>query len=187
MEKAIAKLKNLRIAPRKVRLVCDVIRLLPVTEALAQLQVMPHRAAPDVAKLLKSAISNAQNKNMKLDALIVSEISVNKGMMLKRHLPRARGMATPIHKVWSHVMIGLTEKEGLTAPRFSAVLGTVKKAKSAKNAPSAASKKKETSKVEKPASKKSSVEKTKKTTKGEGKKDAGLVSKVLRRSGSTKV
>jgi large subunit ribosomal protein L22 len=188
MKKAIAKITNLRVAPRKTRLVCSVIRSLPVAEALAQLQTMPHRAAPAIVKLLKSAVSNAQNKGMDVDKLIVETITVDKGMTLKRSLPRARGMATPIHKVWSHVAIILAEKEGLKAPRFSSILGNAKKAKKAKPAKVEKVSKEETSAEKAPkASKKPTVKKIAKSKKSEGSKDAGLVSKVLRRSGSTKV
>ncbi|MBI1838686.1 MAG: 50S ribosomal protein L22 [Candidatus Colwellbacteria bacterium] len=89
MNKAKAELKNLRIAPRKVRRVSDVLRGALVNEAFAQLQMMTWRAAPPVYKLLKSAVANAKNKNMDLNKLFIESIMVNQGPMLKRHLPRA--------------------------------------------------------------------------------------------------
>jgi len=113
MTKVTAKLNNLRVAPRKVRLVSGVIKGQSVNEALAQLQVMPWRSAPAVAKLLKSAVANAKNKSMNIEKLFIESISVDQGPMLKRYLPRAMGRATPIHKKMSHVTVVLGERDSV--------------------------------------------------------------------------
>jgi len=117
MNKAIAQLNNLRVAPRKVRLVSGVLRGRSVNEALAQLDIMPWRSAPAITKLLKSAVANAKNKNMNTDKLFIESISVDEGPMLKRYLPRAMGRATPIHKKMSHVKVVLGEKETIV-PKY---------------------------------------------------------------------
>jgi large subunit ribosomal protein L22 len=130
MTKAVAKLNNLRIAPRKVRLVANIIKKQPVNEALAQLQVMPWRSAPVIYKLLKSAVANAKNKNMKVEKLVVESITVDQGPMLKRYLPRAMGRATPIHKKMSHLTLILGEQESLQ-PKYT-IYEATKKIKQAK-------------------------------------------------------
>lgn len=114
MTSAKAILKNLDIAPRKTRKVADLIRGLTVNEALAQLEVNSLRGAGPIIKLLYSAVANAKNaKNAKLDEakLYVKEIYVDKGIMLKRYLPRAQGRATPIQKKRSHITLILGELE----------------------------------------------------------------------------
>lgn len=118
MTKATAKLNNLRVAPRKVRLVSNIIRGQTVNEALAQLQVMPWRSAPAISKLVKSAVANARSKNMNMDTLVIESIAVDQGPMLKRYLPRAMGRATPIHKKMSHVTLVLGERES-AKPKYT--------------------------------------------------------------------
>ena len=118
MKQAFAKLKNLGIAPRKVRLVTDVIRGMHVNRAIAELQVINVRSAKAVEKLLKSAISNAKNLKMDTNKLFIKTILVNQGPMLKRFLPRARGSATEIQKKFSHVLITLAESEKIKAPNY---------------------------------------------------------------------
>lgn len=119
MKTQMAQLNYLKIAPRKVRLVASVIRGMTVQEAEAQLMLNPKRAAESVLKLLRSAVSNARNNKMDVDKLVVSEIRVDNGPMLKRFMPRAQGRATPIHKIGSHISIALTESEKeIKAPRF---------------------------------------------------------------------
>ncbi|MGC8880683.1 MAG: 50S ribosomal protein L22 [Minisyncoccia bacterium] len=107
-----AQLKYLRISPRKVRLVTDLIKGLDVKEAEHQLKFLPKRAAEPVLKLLKSAISNATN-NFNLDAqdLFVYQIRVDQGPTLLRYMPRARGMANEIRKRSSHITIVLKDKK----------------------------------------------------------------------------
>lgn len=108
------------MAPRKVRLMATVIKGLSVNDAQAQLSTNPKRASEPVLKLLQSAIANAVN-NAKMDAskLIVKEIRVDGGPMLKRWLPRAQGRATPIQKKSSHITIVLEESDKVKAPRFT--------------------------------------------------------------------
>ena len=90
MEKQIAKLNYLRMAPRKVRLVASLLRGLSVNEAEAQLILMRKRAAKPILKLLRSAVAGAKSKKgMDIDKLIVSSIMVDGGPMLKRYMARA--------------------------------------------------------------------------------------------------
>jgi large subunit ribosomal protein L22 len=115
---AIAKLRYLRIAPRKVRSVAGLIRGLSVPAAQAQLMVQPRRAALPLAKLLNSAVANAEGKEMNLEKLYISSLRVDQGPMLKRMLPKARGRGTLIQKIQSHVTLELAEKDTLKAMPF---------------------------------------------------------------------
>ncbi len=123
MAEQIAKLNFLKIAPRKVRALAGIIRGLSVNEAEAQLLVQRRRSAKSLLKLLRSAMANAKN-NQKLNSetLFIKTITVDGGPMLKRYLPRARGMATPIQKKLSHVTIILAEKANQKANRFTMVV-----------------------------------------------------------------
>ncbi|MFH1188542.1 MAG: 50S ribosomal protein L22 [bacterium] len=132
MEKATAQLKNLRIAPRKVRLVCGVVRGLTVNDAFAQLQAMTARSSGHVMKLLKSAVANAKNKQMTVSRLVIDSIRVDEGTMLKRHRARARGVANPIHKKFSHVTVVIREDENARVPRFSTFYDAKKENKKGK-------------------------------------------------------
>jgi len=106
-----AKLRNVRISPRKARLVIDLVRGKQVQYALDQLQVNQKRAAPLLAKLLKSAVSNAERSDkIDVDTLYIKSIYVNPGSMLKRFIPRAQGRATPVRKRMSHINVILAEK-----------------------------------------------------------------------------
>ena len=109
MIEIVAKLNKLNIAPRKVRAVIRIISGLPVGEAEAQLLFRKERAALPIIKLLKSAVANAQNQGMAVNNLYVKRIWANEGQVMKRWLPRARGMATPLHKKFSHITIVLAE------------------------------------------------------------------------------
>lgn len=115
---ATARLRYLRIAPRKVRSVADLIRGMSVPAAQAQLLVQRRRAATPLAKLLESVIANASGLDMDMEKLYISSIQVDQGPMLKRMLPKARGRGTLIQKIMSHVTIQLSEKEGLKAMPF---------------------------------------------------------------------
>jgi len=121
MTKPTAQLRYLRIAPRKVRSVADLIRGLPVNDAEAQLLVQARRPAKPLLKLLRSAVANAKNNKQNADHLFISEIRVDGGPMLKRYLPRARGSASPIQKKMSHVSITLGVNEKL-APKYKIVV-----------------------------------------------------------------
>ncbi|MBD3948964.1 50S ribosomal protein L22 [Tuanshanicoccus lijuaniae] len=108
--KAIAR--TVRIAPRKVRLVVDLIRGKQIGEAMAILKFTPRAASPIVEKVLKSAIANAEhNYDLDLENLYVSEAYVNEGPTIKRFRPRAKGSASPINKRTSHITVVVSEKE----------------------------------------------------------------------------
>ncbi len=106
-----AKLKFVRVAPRKVQLVADLIRGKGSEEALNILTFTKKAAARIVIKLLKSAVANAtQKKNVDVDRLYVKKIAVDQGPTMKRYQPRALGRATTIRKRTSHIQIVLDEK-----------------------------------------------------------------------------
>jgi large subunit ribosomal protein L22 len=98
------------MAPRKVRLVVNLVKGKPVQHALDLLKLTNKRAAPVVYKMIQSAIANATDKStVDVDRLIVAEGFVNGGTSMKRWLPRAQGRATPLQKRTSHVTIKLKE------------------------------------------------------------------------------
>lgn len=130
-KQATAKLKNLRIAPRKVRLVADVVRGMHVNAAIAQLQVTSLRSSEPLEKLIKSAIANAKEQSMNTENLVVKTIFVDKGMMLKRFRPRARGSASEIQKKFSHVTLILEESPDVKTPEYM-IREKAKKVKPAK-------------------------------------------------------
>ena len=105
-----ARLRYLRIAPRKVRLVADLVRGKPVGQALNILRYTPKAASKPMAKLLRSAIANAEVKSrgqIDVDRLMVSTIHVDQGPTLRRFLSRAMGRATRVNKKTSHVYVEL--------------------------------------------------------------------------------
>ncbi len=106
--KAIAK--YIRISSRKVKTVIDLIRGLAVADAKAVLAATPNGATEPVAKLLNSAIANAENNlNLNTDSLFVAEVYADQGPTLKRFRPRAQGRATRIRKRTSHITIILDQ------------------------------------------------------------------------------
>ena len=104
-----ASLNFLRLAPRKVRLVADTVRGLPVAAALAMLKYRPQAAAKPLAKLLLSAVANAENKGGKVDvdALVIKTLTVDQGPKMRRFMPRAMGRAYRVEKKTSHVYVEL--------------------------------------------------------------------------------
>lgn len=118
MNEVKAKLRYLRIAPRKVRLVANLLKKLSIDEARAQLMFSKKRAAKPLLRLLESAISNAKNKKFNLDKLFVKEIRVDIGPRLKRYWPRARGAVAKIEKKMSHVEIILAEAEKVFEKKY---------------------------------------------------------------------
>ena len=105
-----ATAKYVRISPRKVRLVTDLIVGRPVEEAAAILRFMPNAAARDVAKVLRSATANAENNfNLTADELHVESAVANEGPTLKRIRPRAQGRAFQILKRTSHITVSVAE------------------------------------------------------------------------------
>ncbi|MFD1708107.1 50S ribosomal protein L22 [Siminovitchia sediminis] len=112
MQEAKAVAKTVRIAPRKARLVVDLIRGKQVGEAVAILKHTPKAASPIVEKLLKSAIANAEhNYDMDVNNLLVSKVYVDEGPTMKRFRPRAQGRASQINKRTSHITIVVSEKK----------------------------------------------------------------------------
>jgi len=105
-----ATAKYIRISSRKVKAVIDLIRGKSVKEAEAILQYTPKSATEPVAKLLKSAVANAEN-NLEMDRgeLYIAEIYANQGPTLKRFRPRAHGRASSIRKRTSHITIVLDQ------------------------------------------------------------------------------
>jgi len=107
--KAIAR--YVRIAPRKVRLVVDLIRGKRVDEAFAILRHTPRAASPVLEKLLNSAVANAEhNYSMDVNNLVISQAYVNEGPIMKRYQPHAQGRAFPIKKRTSHITLVVAEK-----------------------------------------------------------------------------
>ncbi len=109
---AKAHLKHVRISPRKVKIVLDLIRNQSVSKAMAILKYTPKAACEYLEKLLKSAIANAEhNYHMDKDNLYISECFVCPGPTLKRIRPRAQGRAFRVLKRTSHITLVLKEKE----------------------------------------------------------------------------
>ena len=109
---ATAKVTYVRISPRKVKIVLDLIRNKPVDVAMAILKHTPKAACEPLEKLLKSAVANAENNfNMDKNALYVSECFACPGPILKRVRPRAQGRAFRIEKRTSHITVVLREAE----------------------------------------------------------------------------
>lgn len=126
--KVQASLANLRISPRKTRLVTRTLVGSSVDEALLQLRKQTKKASSPIAKLIESAIANAEhNHNLARRDLIVDDIRVGDGMRLKRWLPRAFGRATPLVRRGSNVTVILAS---LDAPLI-AEKGEAKKSKEA--------------------------------------------------------
>lgn len=111
-DQATASVKNVRITPRKVRVVIDMIKGRNLKEALAILRYTPKAASPVLYKLLESAAANAVNNNeLNRDALYVDDAFANQGPVLKRIIPRARGSASRINKRTSHITVVLKEQK----------------------------------------------------------------------------
>ena len=107
---ARAKVVNLRTSPRKLNLVAQSIRGLPVQRALSELEFSRKRIAIDVRKALYSAISNAENNHsLDIDSLVVAEAYVGKNLVMKRFSARARGRASRIEKPFSEITIVVRE------------------------------------------------------------------------------
>jgi large subunit ribosomal protein L22 len=108
---ALAVARNLRISPRKLNLVAQLIRGKACERALAELQFSRKRIAGDVRKALQSAIANAENNHqLDVDRLFVAEATVGKALVMKRFTPRARGRAARIEKPFSHLRVVLRER-----------------------------------------------------------------------------
>jgi large subunit ribosomal protein L22 len=163
-----AKLRYLRISPRKARLVADLVRGKSVEQAQGILNFTIKRAANPILKLLNSAAANAKN-NFHLDPkdMYVARIFVNEGATYKRVMPRARGSANQIHKKTCHIDLVLAqkgEKVGMPAKNDFKTKEIIKTEKIQKEEKPEIIKKKKEEKIaklrEKPVQKKVSARKT---------------------------
>lgn len=104
----VAQLKNIRMSPRKIRLVVDLVRGMNALAAVEQLGFYRKDAALPIKKLIESGIANAvHNQQVKKETLTIKQAMVDEGAVLKRWMPRAMGRATPIRKRSAHVKIVL--------------------------------------------------------------------------------
>jgi large subunit ribosomal protein L22 len=109
---AKAEARNLRVSPRKLNLVAQLIRGKKASVALADLEFSRKRISKDVRKCLESAIANAENNHdLDVDDLVVTQAFVGKSMVMKRFHARARGRAGRIHKFFSNITIIVREVE----------------------------------------------------------------------------
>jgi len=106
-----AFLKNYRQSPRKVRLIADLVRGKKVSDALTTLKFVDKRASGPFAKLIESAVANAKDQGKNIENLFIKTVAVDKGIVMKRFMPRARGSASRINKRNSHISIELGEKK----------------------------------------------------------------------------
>jgi large subunit ribosomal protein L22 len=113
-----ASLKNYRHAPRKVRLIANALRGKTVADSLVMLSFMPQKAALPLKKLVASAFANAKQVDAGVleSALKIKTITVDKGVVFVRHMPRAMGRAAPINRECSHVRIELGPVADVVAP-----------------------------------------------------------------------
>jgi large subunit ribosomal protein L22 len=139
--------RTTRQSPYKMRLVIDQIRGKDVNEALGLLRFSKKHAAVQIAKVLNSAVANAEfksreaNESVDVDTLYISHAIVNEGPALRRFMPAAQGRATPIRKRTSHVEIILDAREVARAPRSTSSAKTsASQAASAKSSASQTSK-----------------------------------------------
>ncbi|MBW1645381.1 MAG: 50S ribosomal protein L22 [Deltaproteobacteria bacterium] len=106
-----AKLRHFRVAPRKARLVTDLIKGMDVEKAINTLRFTQKKSAPAIMKLLQSAVANADQKgDIDVDALYVRHAFVDEGPTLRRFKPRAMGRATRIRKRTSHITLILDDE-----------------------------------------------------------------------------
>lgn len=109
---AVAKVKNMRVSPRKLNYVAAFIRNMKASEAMVQLDFCKKRIAGDVKQCLRSAIANAENNNgLDIDNLVITEAVVGKALLMKRMMPRGRGRSGKIQKFFSNLRITVTEVE----------------------------------------------------------------------------
>jgi large subunit ribosomal protein L22 len=108
---SVASLRQVRLSPQKARLVADLIRGKDVKEAASILSFLTCKSGGVFLKLLRSAISNAdENKGMDVDLLLIKTVFVDQGPVLKRVMPRAKGRADRIRKPTSHITLVLEQK-----------------------------------------------------------------------------
>ncbi len=105
-----AFLKNYRQSPRKVRLVADLVKGKNANQAVVALNLLPKRAGLPISKLILSAVGNAKQLGVQAENLFVKELRVDKGIVMKRMMPRAMGRGARINKRTSHITLVLGEK-----------------------------------------------------------------------------
>lgn len=131
-----AYLKNYRQAPRKVRVVADLIKGKEVSRALLILDTTPKRATRQLANLVKSALANAKNNGgISTDGLFIKEIRVDKGLTMRRYMPKAQGRASGYDKHSSNVTLVLGAQASSEGQRGKDKVGskTKKTVKAVKN------------------------------------------------------
>jgi large subunit ribosomal protein L22 len=120
--------RDLRISPRKLRLVANAIKGKQIGDALTQLQFMNKKGAPMVIKLLKSAIANAENNfSLSADQLYIKSINCDMGKVMRRYFPRARGSAAVIRRKMAHVSVVLEPRATASKKSRFAMLSRPKK------------------------------------------------------------
>lgn len=108
-----ATAKSMRVSPRKVRLILDTVRGKRVDEALDILRYLPSPTAKMVAKVVRSAVANAENNyQMSPKTLTIVRVYADEARMLKRFRPKARGRVGPILRRFSHITVVVDEEEG---------------------------------------------------------------------------
>lgn len=107
---AVAEFKDHRMSARKARVVADMIRGKPVDEAATLLAFQQKAAAGPLRKCLDSAVANADQRQMDIDDLVVTDIQIDKGPLMRRFMPRAHGRAYRIRKQTAHIKIALSEQ-----------------------------------------------------------------------------
>lgn len=106
----IAKQKHADVTPRKLRPFAALIRGKTADEAMEALRFLPNRGARLLEAVLKSAVGNAEDRGVRnIEDLLVVESRIDGGPIMKRFMPRARGMATPIKKRYSHIVIAVDD------------------------------------------------------------------------------
>lgn len=112
---ATARLKNLRISPRKLRLLADAVRGQGVERAISTLRFSSKKMSQEMIRAIRSAISNATNeRSADVDKMIVKEIFIDDGPTMKRFMSRARGSSSSILKRTSHLTVLVGEKDQKT-------------------------------------------------------------------------
>ena len=107
---AKAHVRHVRMSPRKMRIIANMVRGKPVDQAMALLKVLPKKGAVVIRKLLISAVANAEHQGQQdVDALVVRECHIDNGPILKRWMPRAMGRANRVQHRTSHVTITVAE------------------------------------------------------------------------------
>ncbi len=129
-----ALLTNYHQSPRKVRLVADLIRGKSVVQAKAALAFLPKKSSPAIEKLLDSAVSNARQVGQSPETLFVKAIAVNKGIVMRRFMPKARGRANRFQHTLCHVTLEL----GVSSAKTKKEKPVKKAAKTTKAKPAAA-------------------------------------------------